>query len=593
MTASDFGVDPTAATGPEQYVALLRRVRVQSGLTYRAIARRAQRDGKVLPPSTLATMLGRPTLPRRDLVSAMLRACEVPHDRAVVWLAVWSRLAAARSAAYPRRRPAAGGTPVEAPRAPQRHERAPLPRATAGGGPSAGAVTAAAPTAYGERAAVLRLVPGERTVGPSGAGERTVGPAGAGRGRVPGARPPHPRRSSGADPHRAGADPHRLRVGVRRGEDGWAPPVPYQLPPAPPLLVGREAEIERLAGAVATDGAVCVVEGAGGVGKSALALHVAHRIAGRYRGGCLYVDLRAAYGVPPVPGAGLLAAGAGLPMAGPTEVLHRLLRALGVPAGAASPDEASALLRTCTAGRGVLVLLDNATSAAQVRPLLLSGPGCATIVTSRPALADLDATARVHLAPLPHDAALDLFAELAGADRVAAEPAAAATVVRACGGLPLALRIVGARAAVRLDAPLVALAERIADEARRLDVLQLGDLSVRASLDLAYRAFAEAAEEEPRRAARLFRLAALPDWTHLTPYGCAALVGLPPCVAERALDALADAHLVEPAGGGRYRFPDLVRLYARERAELVDAPSEREEALARLRRMKETFTPRR
>ncbi|MFG3705917.1 tetratricopeptide repeat protein [Micromonospora sp. NPDC047670] len=544
MTAADFGVNPTTATSPEQYVILLRRIRDQSGLAYREIARRAQRNGDVLPASTLATMLGRPTLPRRDLVSALLRACGVPDERAAEWLTVWGRLAAARTAARP---PAAApsGRPGHVP-------VAPAARTTGPSGPVAGpGAEGLGPTSHPQRSAALRLIP-------AGGGTGTAGPA---RGRAA---------ASGAGRDRAVLRglPSPVADEARPADGGSGAPVPYQLPPAPPLMVGRSAEIDRLLAATETDAAVCLVEGAGGVGKSALALHVAHRIVGRYDGGCLYADLRGATD--------------GIAAAEPADVLGRFLRALGAPALPASLDEASALLRTWTAERGVLVVLDNAASAAQVRPLLASGPGCTTLITSRWMLPDLDTTARIRLDPLPDDAAHALLAGLTGAQRVQAEPAAAATVVRRCGGLPLALRIVGARAAARPDAPLTGLAERMDDEGMRLDVLEVGDLSVRASLHLGYQAFGDARQGERRQAARLFRLAALPDWTHVTSYGCAALADLPVAATERALDALVDAHLIESAGGDRYRFHDVVRLYARERARATDDPSHREEALGRL-----------
>lgn len=538
MTAADFGVDPSTATNPEQYVTLLRRVRDQSGLAYREIARRAQRNGDVLPASTLATMLGRPTLPRRELVSALLRACQVADDRVSAWLAAWGRLAAARATAPPA---APDGRP---PRRPGRPPAGPAARTPAPIGSTGRSDGVGRPT---DGATALRLIPA------SGTGPRI--------GRADG---------SGAGPDRAGprVSPWPTAAEVRPVENRPGAPVPYQLPPAPPLMLGRSAEIDRLLASTAADAAVCLVEGAGGVGKSALALHVAHRIVGRYDGGCLYTDLRGAT--------------AGIAPAEPADVLGRFLRALGAPTVPASLDEASALLRTWTAERGVLVVLDNAASAAQIRPLLPSGPGCTTIITSRWMLPDLDTTARIRLDPLPDDAALALLTGLTGPERVRAEPAAAATVVRRCGGLPLALRIVGARAAARPDASLASLATRLDDEGLRLDTLEVGDLSVRASLHLGYQAFEGAPQSDRREAARLFRLAALPSWTHLTPHGCAALADLPVDAAERSLDALADAHLVESAGGDRYRFHDIVRLYARERAQAVDDPSHREQALGRL-----------
>ncbi|SBT42899.1 ATP-binding protein [Micromonospora narathiwatensis] len=533
MTAPDFGVDPTTASCPEQYVALLRRLRDQSGLAYRTIARRAQRNGDLLPASTLATMLGRSTLPRRDLVVALLRACDVPDDRSSVWLAVWARLSAARATGR-----GARGRPTDA-------GRGGATRSTAPPDP----VDPAAESPRGSP--VLRLVPGTGT--PRSDPGRT-GPA----------------RVAGADAERERAVPHALPwpSPAPGPADGSRPPVPFQLPPAPPFLLGRDAEAGRLIAATAHDGAVCVVAGAGGVGKSALALHVAHQVAARYDGGCLYADLHGT--------------SAGIMPSAPADVLTRFLRALGVPTAPASLEEASALFRTWAADRGVLVVLDNAASAAQVRPLLVSGPGCATVVTSRWMLADLDAAVRLRLDPLPDEAALALFGRLGGAQRVAAEPAAAAQVVRHCDGFPLALRIIGARAAARPDAPLSGLAERMNDEGRRLDVLEVGDLSVRASLHLGYQAFGDAPQDERRLGGRLFRLAALPDWADATAYGCAALADLPVPVAERALDALVDAHLLESTGDGRYRFHDIVRLYARERAQEVDEAAAREAALSRL-----------
>lgn len=544
MTASDFGVDPTTASCPEQYVALLRRVRDQSGLAYRTIARRAQRNGDVLPASTLATMLGRPTLPRRDLVVALLRACDVPDERAATWLTTWARLSAARTAA---RRTAPGGRQS----ASGHCTAAPAPRSAAPAGPPDPAGPVADP---GRASPVLRLVPGT--------GVLRAEPARTGPARVAGAGAVEAERDRGTPR----ALPWPL-VGPAPAA-GPRPPVPFQLPPAPPLLVGRVAEAGELVAATAHDGAVCVVEGAGGIGKTALTLHVAHQIAARYDGGCLYADLHGA--------------SAGIAPAEPADVLARFLRALGAPAVPTTVEEASALFRTWAADRGVLVVLDNAASAAQVRPLLVGGPGCATVMTSRWSLADLDATARIRLDRLPDDAALALLARLGGAERVAAEPAAAARVVRHCAGLPLALRIIGARAAARPDAPLSGLAERMDDAERRLDVLEVGELSVRASLHLGYQAFGDAPQEDRRRCGRLFRLAALPDWADFTAHGCAALADLPVPVAEGALETLVDAHLLEPTGDGRYRFHDIIRLYARELAEHIDGAPDRQAALSRL-----------
>ncbi|MER7002177.1 tetratricopeptide repeat protein [Dactylosporangium sp. NPDC000555] len=438
----------TAAT-TEEFLALLRRLRARSGLTYRAIARRAADHGDALPASTLATMLQRSTLPRRELVVALLRACDVPRERRGAWLASWERLAGDG---------AAGPAPVKAPHA-----------------------------------------------------------------------------------------------------------VPFQLPPPPAVFIGRADLASRLAAAAnAREHAVCVIEGPAGIGKSALALQVAHAVAARHRGGCLHADLRGA--------------SAGVGPADPAEVLARFLRALGARSAPASLEEAAAQFRTLTAAEGVLVVLDNAASAAQVRPLLAAGPGCTTLVTSRWKLPDLDATHRFPVGPLPDDAAVELLGRLCGPERLRAERAAVDAIVHRCGGLPLALRIVGARAAARPDSGLARFAERMCDEGRRLDELAIGDLSVRASLQLGYRALSG----DSRLPARLFRLMAVPDWADAAAPECAALLGGTVAEAEQAVDTLVDAHLLEPAGDGRYRFHDTVRLFARERAEATEPAAERAAALDRL-----------
>jgi tetratricopeptide (TPR) repeat protein len=458
-------------------------------------------------------MFGRATLPRQELVVALLRACDVPAARMTLWLASWQRLAA---------------------------DRSPRPN-------------------------TLRLLP--RPVDDPG----DVRLPGAGR-RV---------EDGGAASALALAPPARV-------PQTWNPPsavdsttsvtgpVPFQLPPPPTVIVGRTDETRQLLDAMRRGGAVCVVEGAGGIGKSALALHLSHHVVARHPGGCLYADLHGA--------------SAGIAPTEPAEVLARFLRALGAPAIPPSMEEASTLLRTITAARGVLMILDNAASAAQVRPLLLSGAECTTVVTSRWKLIDLDAAVRISLEPLSDSASLALLSRLGGAARVNGEPAAASAIAQRCGGLPLALRIVGARAAARPNASLAGLAERINDEHRRLDVLEVGDLSVRASLHLGYRAFDESDQDDRRQAIRLFRLASLPDWADAAPPACAALADLPVPLAERMLEQLLDAHLLEPSGDVRYGFHDIVRLFARERAEMVERPPDREAALGRLTRYLFTTT---
>ena len=235
--------------------------------------------------------------------------------------------------------------------------------------------------------------------------------------------------------------------------------------------------------------------------------------------------------------------------------------------------------RTLVADRRILVVLDDAADAAQVRPLLPSGPGSVVLVTSRPQLVGLESARLVDLDVLPVADGVALLAAVAGPDRVAAQPDAAVAIAAACGGLPLALRIAGARLAARPSWSLRRLADRLADEHRRLDELAAGDLAVRASVELSHRLLPEPSRRVFRR---LGVLAApdLPGWT------AAAVLDVPLPAAERALGPLVEAHLIEEAGEDqagqlRYRFHDLLRVYARERAAVEDTPADLRAAVDR------------
>jgi hypothetical protein len=290
----------------------------------------------------------------------------------------------------------------------------------------------------------------------------------------------------------------RGQQGSPRGQT----PVPRELPARLRRFTGRDAELaqlRQLLGDQTAGGAqIVVVHGLAGVGKSALALEVAWRLEDRFPDGQLYLELHGA--------------SAGLTPLDPGDALGRLLRSLGVDGAAipAEPEEASARYRSLLAERQVLVVLDNAASAAQVQPLLPSSTGCAALVTSRNLLPDLDAHA-LHLDVMaPQDATL-LLGRIAGPQR-AGDPAAA-SIAELCGYLPLALRIAGARLAARPGWPLAALADRLRDGRRRLDELQIGDLAVRASFQVSYATLAGGGLVE-QRAARLFRflgLLATPD----------------------------------------------------------------------------------
>ncbi|MBT2451626.1 AfsR family transcriptional regulator [Streptomyces sp. ISL-43] len=326
---------------------------------------------------------------------------------------------------------------------------------------------------------------------------------------------------------------------------GWLRPA--QLPAGPGALTGRDGEVEALRrGLRAGTAVVCVVTGAPGIGKTALALRVAHGLRGEFPDGQLYVDLR---GADP--------AGA----ADPAEVLAGFLRTLGVdgPAVPADPGERAALFRSLLADRRVLVVLDNAAGADQVRPLL-PGTGGGVLVTSRYRLGGLERRVALALPLLDEPAALALLALAAGPERVAAEARAARELVRLCGRLPLALRVVGAELAALPHRGLAHLVARLEDERARLDVLD----GVRAGLRLSYRAL-------PADARALLRGLALLDAPDYAAWTAAAVLDRPLRAAEEALDALTAAHLLEasgPDGTGRprYRMHDLVRAFGRELA---------------------------
>ncbi|AXG79549.1 AfsR/SARP family transcriptional regulator [Streptomyces paludis] len=341
---------------------------------------------------------------------------------------------------------------------------------------------------------------------------------------------------------------------------------PAQLPATVPDFTGRAAFVQELGDRLATpEGAVMAVSaiaGIGGVGKTTLAIHVAHAARAHFPDGQLYVDLQ----------------GAGPRAAEPETVLASFLRALGMSA-AAIPDsleDRSALYRSTLDGRRVLVLLDNARDAAQVRPLLPGTDGCAAVVTSRGRMVDLAGAHLVDLDVMSPDEALQLFTRIIGHERVSSEREAALDVVAACGFLPLAIRIAASRIASRRTWTVSVLAEKLADERRRLDELQAGDLAVKATFELGYGALEQSQ-------ARAFRLLGLADGPDISLAAAAALLDLPVRQAEELLESLVDTSLLESAAPGRYRYHDLVRLYARACAERDEQPaSRREDALSRL-----------
>ncbi|MDX3230928.1 BTAD domain-containing putative transcriptional regulator [Streptomyces sp. ME19-01-6] len=343
------------------------------------------------------------------------------------------------------------------------------------------------------------------------------------------------------------------------------PPVPRQLPATIPDFTGRDAFVHELGEQLTTaEGgvmAISAVAGIGGIGKTTLAVHLAHAVRHQFPDGQLYVDLQGASPTPAVP----------------ETVLGSFLRSLGTP-DSDIPDgmeDRAALFRSLLGGRRVLVLLDNARDAAQVRPLLPGTEGCATIITSRVRMVDLAGSHLVDLDVMSPEEALTLFTRIVGEERVRAEREAALDVVAACGFLPLAIRIAASRLAARRTWTVSVLAAKLADGRRQLDELRAGDLAVKATFELGYE------QLEPRQA-RAFRLLGLADGPDLSLPAAAALLDMDVLDTEDLLESLVDASLLDSAAPGRYRYHHLVRLYARACAERDEPPQERDAALSRL-----------
>lgn len=355
-------------------------------------------------------------------------------------------------------------------------------------------------------------------------------------------------------------------------ETGGAPlPQLAQLPADIGDFTGRERHVRHLADMLTSQDAsrgpgavrIAVVAGAAGLGKTTLAVHAAHQVRGLFPDGQLYVDLSGASADPAAPG----------------EVLARFLRDLGVDGDKvpASEDERAALYRTRLTGRQVLIVLDNAKDAAQVRPLLPGSASCAVLVTTRNRTPDLVGMRFVDLNVLADSEALGLFSRIVGDGRPAAEPDATAEVLLACAGLPLAIRICAARLAARRQWRIATMANRLRDERRRLDELQIGDLEVRASFQVSYDSLrAGRCRVDPARA---FRLLGLWQGRTISLAAAAALTGERESDVADALETLVDANLLESPAPDRYRFHDLLRVYATERAQAQEPGEARDAAI--------------
>ncbi|WP_329538505.1 tetratricopeptide repeat protein (plasmid) [Streptomyces sp. NBC_01450] len=343
---------------------------------------------------------------------------------------------------------------------------------------------------------------------------------------------------------------------------------PAQLPAGLAAFVGREIELaSALSPHTSSETAITVVTGMAGVGKTSFAVRWAHEIAGDFPDGQIYLNLRGFdHATDPLPAG---------------QAIGRALDALGVDSAEIPQDmdARAAFYRTWLSGKRVLLLLDNARDAAQVRPLLPGTPGCRVIVTSRDQMAGLVAVEGAHpiqLCLLTTGESHRLLARRLGADRVAAEPEAAAEIVALCCRLPLALAVIAGRAATRPALSLSAIVTDLRQSSGGLDAFHAGDTAadVRAVFSYSYHALSA-------DAARLFRLLSLHPGPDAAPASLASLTGFPLPRARRVLNELLQAHLVDELTPGRYSSHDLLAAYASEL--LHDEDSEEETTAARRR----------
>jgi DNA-binding SARP family transcriptional activator/tetratricopeptide (TPR) repeat protein len=349
---------------------------------------------------------------------------------------------------------------------------------------------------------------------------------------------------------------------------------PAQLPADIADFTGRATQVSLLCEALTRpDGTsgpgtvrIAVVAGAAGIGKTILAVHAGHQVRELFPDGQLYADLRGASTDPTPPG----------------EALARFLRDLGLDGDKipADDEERAALYRTRLTGRRMLILLDNAKDAAQVRPLLPGTASCAVLVTTRNRTPYLVSTRFVDLNTLREPEALELFSRIAGHDRAGAEPDGTAEVLLACAGLPLAIRICGTRLATRGQWRIATMADRLRDERHRLDEFKVGDLEVRASFRVSYDSLdAGGCRTDPARA---FRLLGLWQGQEISLSAAASLIGEREENVAAALETLVDANLLESPEPNWYQLHDLLRLFATERVQAEETEEARAGAMARL-----------
>ena len=381
--------------------------------------------------------------------------------------------------------------------------------------------------------------------------------------------------AAGGEPAAAAPVPPSPAAPGPRGLPAGQPTVvPRHLPAATRHFAGRSGALTALA-ALAAEAAgaaqatvISVIDGTAGIGKTTLALHFAHQVAGQFPDGQLYVNLR---GFDP----------AGPPVT-PAEAIRLFLEALAVPAGRvpAGLDAQAGLYRSLLAGKRMLVVLDNARDVDQVRPLLPASPGCLVIVTSRSQLTSLVAAEGAF--PLTLDVLADaeaqeLLTRHLGPERVTGDPSASAELIRLCARLPLALSIAAARSASQPGLSLAALTADLRDARGRLDVLDAGHAAtnVRAVLSWSY-------QQLDAATARLFRLLGLHAGPDVSAAAAASMAGLPLDDARRRLGELTRAHLLTEHSPGRFSSHDLLRAYAAELTQSADSEAERRAATGRM-----------
>ncbi|AQZ69440.1 hypothetical protein BKM31_55335 [[Actinomadura] parvosata subsp. kistnae] len=349
-----------------------------------------------------------------------------------------------------------------------------------------------------------------------------------------------------------------------------SPPVSPEMRTLPRDMVaftGREEELRHLTTAAAqSTGIVAIhaIDGMPGVGKTALAVRVAHLLTASYPDGQLFVDL---YAHTP-----------NVPAADPGETLGRLLARTGMDPRQIPDDlgERAARWRSRLADKKVLLILDDATGHAQVEPLLPGAPNCLVLITSRSRLIGLDGAESLNLAPLPPEQAITLFTRLAGRGTLTrADAEAVAGLVHLCGHLPLAITILAGRIAHKRAWPLHAFATEFAAATDRLGELEAGDRAVRAAFDMSY-------QHLPAARQRLYRHLGLHPGPDIDLYAAAALADIPLTQTRRELEALYVDHLLDEPGPGRYRLHDLLRAYTRDLATVCETAEQRERAADRL-----------